>query len=61
LQFFDVLDDAGVFIVAVLAALELVEAGLGILTLLDVQDSEEGHAGAGRDSAAQDGGSLEPV
>ena len=36
LEFFDVLRHAGVFVVEVLATLELVEAGLGVLALLDV-------------------------
>ena len=54
LEFFDVLGHAGVFVVEVVAAGELVEAGLGVLALLDLQVPVVGHAGAGGDQAAQD-------
>lgn len=59
LQFFDVLGHAGVFVVEVVAAGELVEAGLGVLALLDLQVPAVGHAGACGDQAAQDDVLLE--
>ena len=39
------LGHAGIFVVEVVADLELVEAGLGILALLDVQVAVVGQAG----------------
>jgi hypothetical protein len=50
LQFFDVLGHAGVFVVEVVASGELVEAGLGVLALLDLQVPIIGSAFVGRDS-----------
>ena len=50
-----------ILVVKVFAALELVEAWLGILALLDLQVAVVGHAGAGRDQATQDDILLEPA